>query len=62
MRARVLSGEAARREKRGRQPEKRKESLSFFMPLPSRALSHARGHLRVSGVLLDGPSKKTDCS
>ena len=44
MRARALNGEAARREKRGR-------------PLPSRAFSHARGHLRVSGVLLDGPRK-----
>ena len=32
------SGEAARRAKRGRQPE----------PLPSRAISHARGHLRIS--------------
>ena len=41
-----MSGKAARREKRGRQP------------LPSRAFSHARGHLRVSGVLLDGPKKK----
>ena len=40
--------EAARRAKRGRQPEKKKESLSFFVPLPSRAISHARGHLRVS--------------
>ena len=28
----------------------------------SRAFSHARGHLRVSGVLLDGPRKKRDCS
>ena len=35
------SGEAARRAKRGRQPEKKK------VPLPSRAISHARGHLRV---------------
>ena len=26
------------------------------------AFSHARGHLRVSGVLLDGPRKKKDCS
>ena len=42
------SGEAARRAKRGRQPEKKKESLSFLVPLPSRAISHARGHLRVS--------------
>ena len=47
---------AARREKRGRQPEKKKE------PLPSRAFSHARGHLCVSGDLLDGPTKKRDCS
>ena len=31
-------------------------------PLPSRAFSHARGHLLVSGVLLDGPRKKRDCS
>ena len=28
----------------------------------TRAFSHARGHLRVSGVLLDGPRKKRDCS
>ena len=28
----------------------------------SRSFSHARGHLRVSGVLLDGPRKKRDCS
>ena len=34
------------REKRGPQPEKEKE------PLPSRAFSHARGHLRVSRVSL----------
>ena len=27
-----------------------------------RAFNHARGHLRVSGVLLDGPRKKRDCS
>ena len=42
------SGEAARRAKRGRQPEKKKESLSFLVPLPSRAISHARGYLRGS--------------
>ena len=42
------SGGAARRAKRGWQPEKKKESLSFFVPLPSRAIRHARGHLRVS--------------
>ena len=45
--ARALSGEAAKGEKRGRQ---------------SRAFSHARGLLRVSNVLLDGPRKKRDCS
>ena len=61
-RARALSGEAARREKRGQQPEKKKERLSFVVPLLSRAFSHARGHLRVAGVLLDGPGKKIDCS
>ena len=41
------SGEAARRAKRGRQPEKKKR-VSFFVPLQSRAISHTRGHLRVS--------------
>ena len=30
--------------------------------LPSRAFGHARGHLRVSRVLLDGPRIKGDCS
>ena len=49
-RARVFSGEAARRETRGRQP------VSRLSP------SVARGHLRVRGVLLDGPRKKRDCS
>ena len=44
--------------KRGRQPEKKKEWLSFFVPLLSRAFNHARGHLRVPRVLLDGPRKK----
>ena len=65
MRARALSGEAARREKRGRQPEKKKERLPAkpdAMPLPSRAFNQARGRLRVSGVLLDGPRKERDCS
>ena len=42
------SGGAARRAKRGWQPEKKKESRSFFVSLPSRAIGHARGHLRVS--------------
>ena len=32
------------------------------VPLPSRAFSHARGHLRVLDVLLDGPRKKRDYS
>ena len=30
--------------------------------LKSCAFSHARGHLRISHVLLDGPRKKRDCS
>ena len=33
-------------------------SLSFFVSLPSRAISHAHGHLRVSRVLLDGLRKR----
>ena len=33
--------------------------LASKLPLPSRAFGHARGHLRVSRVLLDGPRKKT---
>ena len=45
-----------RREKRGRQPEKKNEHLS------SRAFSHGCGHLRVSRVLIDGTRKKGDCS
>ena len=32
------------------------------LALSGEAFSHARGHLRVSGVLLDGPRKKRDCS
>ena len=48
-RARASSSEAARGEKRGRQPKKKKVSRSFVKPLPSRPYSHAR----VSGVLLD---------
>ena len=46
VRERASSGEAARREKRWRQPEKNKESLSFFVPFPSLAFSHARVHSR----------------
>ena len=42
------------------------QSLFFFRfskdIARARAFSHARGHLRVSGVLLDGPRKKRDCS
>ena len=35
-----------------------RETVFFVVPLPSRAFSHARGHLRVSAVLLHGPRKK----
>ena len=42
--------------------EKGDNSFSFFVPLPSRAFSHARDRLRVSRVLLDAPRKKRDCS
>ena len=48
----------ARREKRRRQRENKKERLSFFVPLPSRAFSHARAHLHILRVLLDGSEKK----
>ena len=34
----------------------------IVVPLPSRVFSHARGHLRVSDVLLDGPIEKRDSS
>ena len=34
----------------------------IVVPLPSRAFSHARVHLRVSDVLLDGPIEKRDSS
>ena len=36
-------------------------SQAIVVPLPSRAFSHARCHLRVSGVLFDGPRKTRDC-
>jgi len=36
------------RETRAAAREEKRDCLSFFVPLPSRAISHARGHLRVS--------------
>ena len=36
------------REKRETRAATREEKRAFFVPLPSRAISHARGHLRVS--------------
>ena len=50
------SGEAARRAKRGRQPEKKKRSL--FSCLSHLAPSVSRVAIRVSRVLLDGLQKK----
>ena len=50
---------AARRETR---EEKGDNSFSFYVPLSSRAFSHALGRLRVSHVLFDAPRKKRDCS
>ena len=41
---------------------KPQDTTNEGVPLPSRAFIHARGHLRVSGILLDGPRKKRDCS
>ena len=46
----------------GGSPRRKKSGLSFVVPLPSRAFSHARGHLRVSGVFPDRQTKKRDCS
>ena len=67
MRASVERRSCETRETRAAAREEKKERvspgrLSFVVPLPSRAFSHARGHLRVSGVFLDGPRKKRDCS
>ena len=45
---------------RERWPEKPRDARNEGVS--SRAFSQARGHLRVSGVLLDGPRKKRDCS
>ena len=42
--------------------ERRSRETRETKPLPARVFSHARSHLRVSGVLLDGPRKKRDCS
>ena len=49
------------RKRRAGSPRRKKRDLSFVAPLPSRAFSHARDHLRVSGVLLDGLRNKRDC-
>ena len=55
-----------RRVARGRQLEKAilsgfGGSLSFSVPLPSRAFSHTRGHSCVSGVSLEGLRIKRHC-
>ena len=56
--ARARSGEAARRTKRGRQPEKKKERLPAFSCLSRLARSVTRVAIYVSRVLLDGLQKK----
>ena len=55
------SVERQRCETRETRAAAREERISFVVPLPYRAFTHARGHLRVSSVLLDGPRKKRDC-
>ena len=57
-------GSARARERRAKRREARNEGSSHRRKgvAPSRTLSNARGHLRVSSVLLDGPRKKRDCS
>ena len=52
------SGEAARRTKRGRQPEEKKERLPAFSCLSRLARSVTRVAIYVSRVLLDGLQKK----
>ena len=47
---------------RERWTAKQRDTTNESVPLPSRAFIHARGHLRVSGIFLDGPRKKRDCS
>jgi len=47
-------GISARREKRGRQPEK------IVVPLPSRAFSHARGHFACLGRFARRTKKKRE--
>jgi len=44
----VHARERRSRETRETRAAAREEKDSFFVPLPSRAISHARGHLRVS--------------
>ena len=57
-------GSARAREHRAKPRNARNEGSSQRRKrvAPSRTLSNARGHLRVSSVLLDGPRKKRDCS
>ena len=45
-------GSARERERRAAKPREARNEGAF---------SHARGHLRVSAVLLNGPRKKRDC-
>ena len=52
------SGEAARRTKRGRQPEKKKDRLPAFSCLSRLARSVTRVAICVPRVLLDGLQKK----
>ena len=51
---------ASARERRSREPRETRAAAGEekSVPLPSRAFSQARGHLRVSRVLLDGLRKK----
>ena len=60
--ARASVGRRSRETREARAAAREEKRVSFVVPLPSHAFSHARGHLRVSGVLLDGPRKKRGCS
>ena len=60
--ARASVGRRSQETREARAAAREEKRVSFVVPLPSHAFSHARGHLRVSGVFLDGPRKKRGCS
>ena len=62
MHARASVGRRSRETRETRAAAREEKIISFVVPFLSHAFSHARGHLRVSDVLLDRPRKKRGCS